>query len=206
MTEINPVGTMGRHAATAEEVSLDPVDRRKIALKAGRPLPMLEVEVLDERGQPVPHDDRSVGTLVVRGPTVRGGFASDDPSTLPEGWMPTGDDATIDDRGRVTIRDREKDLIKSGGEWISSLALERLIGAMSEVALVAVVARKHAKWEERPVAVVALAEGASLDIENASRASGRDPAGVATARRSPLPEDPADRHRQDGQECVAGGP
>ena len=73
--------------------------------------------------------------------------------------------ATIDDRGRVTIRDREKDLIKSGGEWISSLALERLIGAMSEVALVAVVARKHAKWEERPVAVVELAEGASLDLE-----------------------------------------
>ena len=165
MTEINPVGTMGRHAATAEEIALEPSERRKIALKAGRSLPVLEVEVLDERGQPVPHDDRSVGTLVVRGPTVRGGFASDDPSTLPEGWMPTGDVATIDDRGRVTIRDREKDLIKSGGEWISSLALERLIGAMSEVALVAVVARKHAKWEERPVAVVELAEGASLDLE-----------------------------------------
>ena len=164
MTEINPVGTMGRHAATAEELALDAADRRRIALKAGRPMPMLEVEVIDEGGQPVAHDDRTVGTLVVRGPTVRGGFASEDPSTLPGGWMPTGDVATIDDRGRVTIRDREKDLIKSGGEWISSLALERLIGAMPEVALVAVVARKDAKWEERPVAVVELAEGASLDL------------------------------------------
>ncbi|MFZ9691614.1 MAG: AMP-binding protein [Phycisphaerales bacterium] len=164
MTEINPVGTMGRHAVTAEEVALEPPQRRGVALKAGRPLPILEVEVLDERGQPVPHDDQSVGTLVVRGPTVRGGFAAEDAATLREGWMPTGDVATIDDRGRVTIRDREKDLIKSGGEWISSLALERLIGAMPEVALVAVIARPDPKWEERPIAVVELAEGASLDL------------------------------------------
>jgi len=165
MTEINPVGTMGRHATTAEEAALEPEDAQRIALKAGRPLPMLETEIVDERDVPLPHDDETVGSLVVRGPTVRGGFAADDPESLPGGWMRTGDVASIDDRGRVTIRDREKDLIRSGGEWISSLALERLIGAMPEVALVAVVARPDPTWEERPVAVVELAEGASLDLE-----------------------------------------
>jgi acyl-CoA synthetase (AMP-forming)/AMP-acid ligase II len=165
MTEINPVGTMGRHAATGEESALEPGDAQRIALKAGRPLPMLEAEIVDEAGEPLPHDDDTVGSLVVRGPTVRGGFAADDPESLPGGWMRTGDVASIDDRGRVTIRDREKDLIRSGGEWISSLALERLIGAMPEIALVAVVARPDPTWEERPVAVVELAEGASLDLE-----------------------------------------
>jgi len=165
MTEINPVGTMGRHAATPEEAALEPVEAQAIALKAGRPLPMLEVEIVDEAGSVLPHDDEAAGSLVVRGPTVRGGFAADDPESLPGGWMRTGDVASIDDRGRVTIRDREKDLIRSGSEWISSLALERLIGAMPEVALVAVVARPDPKWEERPVAVVELARGASLDLE-----------------------------------------
>lgn len=165
MTEINPVGTMGRHAATIEERSLEPVEAQRIALKAGRPLPMLEVEIVDESGAPLPHDDEAVGSLVVRGPTVRGGFAAEEPDALPGGWMKTGDVASIDDRGRVTIRDREKDLIRSGSEWISSLALERLIGAMPEVALVAVVARPDPKWEERPVAVVEFAEGKSLDLE-----------------------------------------
>jgi len=165
MTEINPVGTMGRHAATIEERSLEPAEAQRLALKAGRPLPMLEVEIVDENGIPLPHDDEAVGSLVVRGPTVRGGFAADDPESLPGGWMRTGDVASIDDRGRVTIRDREKDLIRSGGEWIGSLALERLIGAMPEVALVAVVARPDPTWEERPVAVVELVEGASLDLE-----------------------------------------
>lgn len=183
MTEINPVGTMGRHAATIEEAAIEPIERQKIALKAGRPLPFLEVEVVDESGRPVAHDDAVVGSLVVRGPTVRGGFAAEDPATLPGGWMPTGDVASIDDRGRVSIRDREKDLIKSGGEWISSLALERLINAMPEVALAAVVGRPHPHWGERPVVVAELAPGATLDL-----ATLRDRLG-ATLPKWQLPDD-----------------
>ena len=164
MTELNPVGTSGREIAVVEDLDLDPIERREHILAAGRPLPGLDAEILDDSGRALPHDGEAVGLLVVRGPCVLGGFAPTPTEGVPGGWMPTGDMASIDPRGRILIRDREKDLIKSGGEWISSIALERLILSIPAVRLVAVVARPHPHWQERPVAIVELDAGHTLTL------------------------------------------
>lgn len=164
MTELNPVGTSGREIAVVEDLAAEPQARRARLLAAGRPMPGLEAEILDDRGAALPHDGEAVGLLVVRGPTVLGGAAPEPAAGVPAGWMPTGDVASIDSRGRIWIRDREKDLIKSGGEWISSIALERLILAMPGVRLAAVVSQPHPRWQERPVAVVELEIEHSLDL------------------------------------------
>lgn len=164
MTELNPVGTSGREVTVVEDLAADPQARRSRLLAAGRPLPGLEAEILDDRGAALAHDGEAVGLLVVRGPTVLGGSPPQPAERVPEGWMPTGDMASIDSRGRIWIRDREKDLIKSGGEWISSIAVERLILSLPGVRLAAVVGVPHPRWQERPVAVVELESGRSLDL------------------------------------------
>ncbi len=164
MTELNPVGTSGREIAVVEDLAAEPQARRAKLLAAGRPMPGLEAEILDDRGAALPHDGEAVGLLVVRGPTVLGGAAPESAEGVPAGWMPTCDVASIDSRGRIWIRDREKDLIKSGGEWISSIAIERLILAIPGVRLAAVVAQPHPRWQERPVAMVELEIEHSLDL------------------------------------------
>lgn len=168
MTEINPVGTMSPAATTQEEAAMDPDQRITHQSVAGRPLPGLTLEVEDERGRSVPADGRSTGRLLVSGWWVADGYLHDHPETdrfREDGRLETGDVASLDDRGRMTIRDREKDLVKSGGEWISSLELDRAIGDLPEVTAAAVVARPDEQWGERPVAFVTLAPGASLDLE-----------------------------------------
>jgi fatty-acyl-CoA synthase len=167
MTEINPVGTMSPAATTREEAALDPSDQLRHQQVAGRPLPGLKLEIEDEDGQQTPHDGTSTGRLLVSGWWVAETYAFDHPDGdrfRPDGRLDTGDVASIDDRGRMAIRDRAKDMIKSGGEWISSLALERAIGDFPEVATCAVIARPDDRWGERPIAVVSLAPAASLDL------------------------------------------
>ena len=168
MTEINPVGTMSPAVTTREEAAMDPDQRIEHQSVAGRPLPGLTLEVEDEQGRPVPTDGRSTGRLLVSGWWVADGYLHEHPETdrfREDGRLETGDVASIDDRGRMTIRDREKDLVKSGGEWISSLELDRAIGDLPEVMAAGVVPRPDEKWGERPVAFVTLAPGASLDLE-----------------------------------------
>ena len=168
MTEINPVGTMSPAAVTREEMAMTPEARIDHQTVAGRPLPGLDLEIEDDEGRPVPHDGSSTGRLLVSGWWVAPGYLHDHPDAArfrADGWLDTGDVASIDDRGRMAIRDREKDLIKSGGEWISSLDLERAIGNIPAVASVAVVARPDDRWGERPVAMVVLREGKRLSIE-----------------------------------------
>jgi fatty-acyl-CoA synthase len=123
----------------------------------GRALPLVELRIVDvESGEPLPRDGVAVGELQARGPTVASGYLGDAPGSAltNDGWLPAGDIASIDPRGEVVIRDRLKDLIKSGGEWIPSLQLEMAILSDPAVAEVAVVGRADPRWTERPVAFV----------------------------------------------------
>ncbi len=157
MTEINPVGTMSPAATTAEEVGMSPDQRLAHQTVAGRPLPGLSLEIVDDDDVPVPHDGESTGRLLVSGWWVADGYLHDhaeSPRFREDGGLETGDVASIDDRGRLRIRDREKDLVKSGGEWIPSLELDRAIGDLPGVAAAAVVARPDERWGERPVVCI----------------------------------------------------
>ena len=158
MTEIAPVGTLG--TLTPEAEALPAGERNALRLKAGVPGALLELRVRNQEGE-VPRDGRTMGELEVRGayvasaywrPEEEGGWFTED------GWFRTGDIATIDARGYLEIRDRTRDLIKSGGEWISSVALEGALMGHPAVAEAAVVAVPHPKWGERPLAAVVLRE------------------------------------------------
>jgi fatty-acyl-CoA synthase len=133
--------------------------------KSGRPVPGMEVRLVDDAGQPVPHDGSSVGNLQLRGPWVTGGYYQDasPDSFTADGWLKTGDVGNIDARGYVQITDRSKDVIKSGGEWVSSVDLENQLAAHPDVFEVAVIGIPDPRWEERPLALVVAHPGASIE-------------------------------------------
>jgi fatty-acyl-CoA synthase len=130
---------------------------------AGRILPLVEARLIDDAGNEVEWDGKSTGELEVRGPWIARDYYEDpsSPEKFHDGWLRTGDIASIDERGYVRISDRSKDVIKSGGEWISSVELEQALMAHDAVEEAAVIARPDEKWSERPLACVVLAEGAS---------------------------------------------
>lgn len=136
-----------------------PQDETHWRSASGRPVPGVEVRILGDDGTPRPHDGISVGALELRGPWIAAGYhRSDNAGVLsPDGWLRTGDVGTIDAKGYVRITDRHKDLIKSGGEWISSIELENLLQAHPGVAEAAVVPVADPRWEERPLAIVVFA-------------------------------------------------
>lgn len=174
MTEINPVGTMSPAATTGEESGMAPDERLRHQTVAGRPLPGLGLEVVDDADRPVPHDGESTGRLLVSGWWVADGYLGDhaeSPRFRSDGGLETGDVASIDDRGRLRIRDREKDLVKSGGEWISSLELDRAIGDLPGVAAAAVVARPDERWGERPVVCIVPSREQAAPTRESLRAS-----------------------------------
>jgi len=126
-------------------------------------MPGLETEILYEEGNRLPHDGEAVGELCMQGPWIASEYFNDpQPDKFHDGWLVTGDVAKIDPEQYILIADRSKDLIKSGGEWISSVDLENHIVGMADVAQAAVVAQPHPKWDERPVALVIVAAGKSL--------------------------------------------
>ena len=162
MTETTPVGTVGWLKRSLEDL---PEDRRYgYRAKQGLPLPFVQTRIMGQVGQ-APWDGEAVGELEVRGPWVASSYYQAPELTdkwSDDGWFRTGDVATIDPEGYVKISDRTKDLIKSGGEWISSVDLENALMGHPAVAEAAVIAAKHPKWDERPVAVVAVKQGASV--------------------------------------------
>jgi fatty-acyl-CoA synthase len=165
MTEITPVGTIGM--LTPEGAALPPLERHALRMKQGLPGAFLELRVRNERGD-VPRDGFTLGELEVRGAYVASAYyRPEEPGDrfTSDGWFRTGDIATIDPRGYLEIRDRAKDLIKSGGEWISSVALECALMGHPAVAEAAVVAVPHPKWTERPLAAVVLREGKLITPE-----------------------------------------
>ncbi|APX90775.1 long-chain fatty acid--CoA ligase [Brevirhabdus pacifica] len=156
MTEMSPVGTQGNlpdHMQT-----LDRDARIEVKSQQGRRLFGVEMKILDEEGHRLPHDGEASGALHVRGNTVVSAYfdneAASEGAFDAEGWFATGDMARIDPDGFLTITDRAKDMIKSGGEWISSLDLENAIMGHPQVANCAVIAVPHPKWDERPLLVV----------------------------------------------------
>jgi fatty-acyl-CoA synthase len=159
MTELSPVGSL---SGLTSELESEPADTQYACrARAGRPLPLVEVRVHDENGVR-PWDDTGMAELEVRGPFVAGNYYNAPEAAdrfTDDGWFRTGDIASIDERGYIAIRDRSKDVIKSGGEWISSVALENAIMGMAAVAEAAVVGLTHPRWDERPFALVVARPG-----------------------------------------------
>ena len=166
MTELSPLGTLNtfkdKHFSMTEE------QRFAIQQKQGRVIFGVEMKIIDGDGKNLAHDGKAFGDLLVRGPWVVGEyFKSEGGNPLtPEGWFPTGDVATIDADGYMQITDRSKDVIKSGGEWISSIDLENLAMAHPDVAEAAVIGIYHPKWDERPLLVVVKKPGAAVTRED----------------------------------------
>jgi fatty-acyl-CoA synthase len=160
MTETSPVCTISYPRAELQDASDDEKYRR--AAMAGVPVPLVDLRVWGDQGE-LPWDGKSVGEIQVRGPFITGGYHEvplDPGKFTDDGWLRTGDVACVDELGFVRITDRTKDLIKSGGEWISSVDLENALMAHPAVAEAAVIAIPDEKWSERPLACVVLKKGA----------------------------------------------
>ncbi len=163
MTETNPLVTLSRHHAKRADKKMLKEERLANQAKAGQVIPGIDLAIMDESWNPLPHDGKSVGEIVVRGPWICSEYYKNpQPSKFRDGWLITGDVGMIDSEEYLIITDRSKDLIKSGGEWISSVDLENHICALPGVAQAAVVAMPHPKWDERPVAIVVRAAGGSV--------------------------------------------
>jgi fatty-acyl-CoA synthase len=169
MTEMSPVGTIG--APKGRHRDWDPERRMALALKQGRPPYGVEMKAVDAAGTELPRDGVSAGDILVRGPWVaRDYFANETWSPLSaDGWFPTGDVGTIDEDGYLTITDRSKDVIKSGGEWISSIELENIAVGHPSVLEAAVISVPHPKWDERPLLIVVKRDGEPVTREDLLR-------------------------------------
>ncbi|MEP7343857.1 MAG: long-chain fatty acid--CoA ligase [Gemmatimonadaceae bacterium] len=166
MTETSPLGSISR--LTSELEQADEATQWAYRAKQGRPAPLVEIRARGEHGI-IPWDGTSMGELEVRGPWVAASYYNTTEgasSFTDDGWFRTGDIVSIDLHGYITIQDRAKDLVKSGGEWISSVALEGALMGHPAVAEAAVIAVPHAKWDERPFAVVVLKEGAVAEARD----------------------------------------
>ncbi|MBI3938096.1 MAG: long-chain fatty acid--CoA ligase [Betaproteobacteria bacterium] len=169
MTETTPVGTV--NFIRRELARLDPEELYPVRAKQGVPLPFFEVRAVTDAGE-APWDGATPGELQVRGPWVAASYhdlAAERDKWTPDGWLRTGDVATIDSHGYVKITDRIKDLIKSGGEWISSLDLENALAGHPAVQEAAVIAIPHVTWGERPLAVVVRKPGHAVSTEELRR-------------------------------------
>jgi len=164
MTEMSPVGTV--NAQKAKHAGLSKAEARALSLKQGRPIYGVQMKIVDGQGHELPRDGVAFGDLLVKGPwIVRQYFRGEGGDPLHDGWFPTGDVGTIDPDGYLQITDRSKDVIKSGGEWISSIELENVIMGHPAVAEAAVIGVQHPKWTERPLLVVVKKPGVEIARE-----------------------------------------
>ncbi|MFY8177762.1 MAG: AMP-binding protein, partial [Limnohabitans sp.] len=168
MTEMSPLGTLctlkNKHLKLPEEAQM------KLRLKQGRVIYGVDMRIVNEAGEDQPHDGKSYGDLLVRGPWVLANYYKGEGDPLIKdkdglSWFPTGDVATIDADGFMQITDRSKDVIKSGGEWISSIDIENIAVAHPAVAMAACIGVKHPKWDERPIVVVVKKPDAQVSRE-----------------------------------------
>ncbi|MDE2488092.1 MAG: long-chain fatty acid--CoA ligase [Alphaproteobacteria bacterium] len=169
MTETSPLGVINR--PLPQHAGEDPAVSTQRKLKQGRGLFGVQLRVVDEAGKALPRDGRSPGRLQVKGPWVAQAYFKHDgaASFTDDGWFDTGDIATIDAEGYLRLTDRAKDVIKSGGEWISTLDLEDAVCSHPAVAMAAAVGMPHPKWDERPLLLVTLRPGQSADPEALKR-------------------------------------
>ena len=163
MTEMSPLGTVGSlkasHAALPRRARID------VKTKQGRGVFGVEMKIVDDDGRELPRDGKAFGNLMVRGPWITSGYFKGEGGEVldAEGWFHTGDVATLDGDGFMHITDRSKDVIKSGGEWISSIDLENVAVAHPDVKEACVIGVRHPKWDERPLLLVVPDEGKNLD-------------------------------------------
>ena len=180
--------------------------RLDIQMKQGHPPFGVEMKITDDAGKELPWDGKTFGRLKVRGPAVAQSLlqGDDDPVFDEDGWFDTGDVATIDQYGYMQITDRAKDVIKSGGEWISSIELENLAVGHPKVAEAAVIGVQHPKWDERPLLVIVLKKGETRDQGGNPRLhAGQDRQMVDAGRRRLRRRNPAHRDRQDPEDDAA---
>lgn len=163
MTELSPLGTLcslkNKHMALPEG------ERMKIRLKQGRSFFGVDLKILNDQGQRQVHDGKSYGDLYAKGSWVIKKYFKEIDTALIDGWFPTGDVATIDEDGYMQVVDRTKDVIKSGGEWISSIDIENIAVSHPHVAMAACIAIADPKWDERPIVVVVKKPGLALSKE-----------------------------------------
>lgn len=164
MTEMSPLGTLctlkNKHLKTSPE------EQMKIRLKQGRAIFGVDMKIVGDAGTELPWDGKAFGDLYVKGPwIVREYFKGEGGDPLVDGWFPTGDVATIDPDGYMQITDRSKDVIKSGGEWISSIDIENIAMSHPAVQMAACVGMRHPKWDERPIVAVVKKPGAEVTRE-----------------------------------------
>lgn len=168
MTEMSPIGSVNQ--PLAKHLVLEPDALHRLRENQGRPPWGVELAIVDNTGAPLPHDGKTQGELLVRGHFILDAYFHMTPEeTLQDGWFNTGDIATLDPDGYLTICDRAKDIIKSGGEWISSVELENIAIAHPQLADAAVIGAPHPKWDERPVLVAVKAAGEAPDAQDVLR-------------------------------------
>ena len=161
MTEMSPLGTVC--TLKPGQLSLATAERMAVQAKQGRAVFGVDIKIVGEDGEELPHDGKAAGQLMVRGPWVISAyFKGEGGDPLVDGWFPTGDVSTIDADGFMQITDRSKDVIKSGGEWIGSIDLENIAMAHPSVAMAACIGARHPKWDERPLLVVTTKPGACV--------------------------------------------
>ncbi len=159
MTEMSPVGTVGKLPPHIEKLPLD--ERIPYQLFAGRPIPYVDMRIVGQDGAILPHDGEADGNLQVRGPSIVSEYyKATEPTLTEDGWFDTGDVAIIHPEGFLQITDRSKDVIKTGGEWVSSIDIENAAMLHPGVAQAGVIGVYHPKWQERPLLIVVKGEGA----------------------------------------------
>jgi 3-(methylthio)propionyl---CoA ligase len=169
MTEMSPLGTL--NTLKNNQLALPADEQMKIRLKQGRAIYGVDMKIVGEDGAELPWDGKTYGDLLVKGPWIVSQYfkgEGGDPLVKDKagaGWFPTGDVATIDDNGFMQITDRSKDVIKSGGEWISSIDIENIAMAHPAVAMAACVGMAHPKWDERPIIAVVKKPGANVTVQ-----------------------------------------
>jgi fatty-acyl-CoA synthase len=165
MTETSPLGSLGSENAAVQHLSKE--EKLDIQCKQGRAVLGVEMCVKDDEGNDLPRDGKSSGSLYVRGPWVIKEYFKGEAGEIldDDNWFDTGDVACIDEYAYMQITDRAKDVIKSGGEWISSIDLENAAVAHPDVAEAAVIGVFHPKWDERPLLVLVMEEGKTIGLD-----------------------------------------
>jgi fatty-acyl-CoA synthase len=163
MTEMTPIGTVNRGKPFME--ALDAKQALDVRCKQGRVPYGVDMKIVNDDGAELPHDGKTFGRLLVKGPWTIGSYYKSGEPALTDGWFDTGDIATIDEHGYMQITDRSKDVIKSGGEWISSVDLENTAMGMPGIAMAACIGATHPKWDERPILLVKQSEPGQLTEE-----------------------------------------
>jgi fatty-acyl-CoA synthase len=190
MTETSPIGVIGnllpKHLRSKDE-------QPRVKMKQGRGVWGVELKIVGEDGQRLPHDGKAFGHLHVRGPWIASGYFKGEGGSVldAEGFFPTGDVANIDEDGYVQLVDRAKDVIKSGGEWISSIDLENAASAHPAVAEAAVIGIAHPKWQERPLLIVVKRAGSEVTGEELLTFLAQRVVEVVAARRRGVRRQPA---------------